>query len=359
MNVSALGIIQLVRALGEANQGPGLLNLYTNANNYGWAQILSFGGSATWESWTANTDGNSESHGWGDVGIDGYVRYILGVKPLTPQFGQVQIMPLDFTNILTNASGTLPTDRGAISVEWDRSPALYHMALTIPVNVTASVYVPQGGLAGATVVVDGTNVTGTLTNLAGTANGYLGVSGIGAGTHVIQRSFLPQSFWTDTVTASPQAWNANANWSPGPAFPNGAQTIDTVNNGIAANQTITLNQPITAGSLDLGAPGGSYIIAANGGTLTLDNTPAAASLIELGVSQGDTISAPISINGGLAISNFSANTLALSGGVSGAAGGIPSAAASPSAARTPTVGLPPSAEERFSSPATGSPQVSF
>ena len=77
MSVSALGIIQVVRALGEANQGPALLNLYTNANNYGWARILSLGGTATWELWTANTDGNSESHGWGAVGLDGYVRYIL------------------------------------------------------------------------------------------------------------------------------------------------------------------------------------------------------------------------------------------------------------------------------------------
>jgi alpha-L-rhamnosidase len=33
MSVSALGILQLVRALGEANQGPALLNLYTNATN--------------------------------------------------------------------------------------------------------------------------------------------------------------------------------------------------------------------------------------------------------------------------------------------------------------------------------------
>src|ERR1700733_9240518 len=102
MSVSALGILQLVRALGEANQGPQLLNLYTNANQYGWAQILSLGGTATWESWTANTDGTSESHGWGAVGLDGYVRYILGVKPLTAQFERVQIMPLDFSTNLAS-----------------------------------------------------------------------------------------------------------------------------------------------------------------------------------------------------------------------------------------------------------------
>jgi alpha-L-rhamnosidase len=202
MSVSMLGIIQVVRALGEANQGPALLNLYTNANQYGWAQILSFNGTATWESWTANTDGNSESHGWGAVGLDGYVRYILGIKPLTAQFDQVQIMPLDFGNNLSTASGTVTTDRGAISVEWDRSATLYHLAVTIPDNVTATIYVPQTELTDTTVTVDGVNVTGTLTNLDGTPNGYLGVSGIGSGTHNIQRVIqtLPVAAFSGTPT---------------------------------------------------------------------------------------------------------------------------------------------------------------
>jgi alpha-L-rhamnosidase len=185
MSVSALGILQLVRALGEANQGPQLLNLYTNANQYGWAQILALGGTATWESWTANTDGDSESHGWGAVGLDGYVRYILGVKPLTAQFDQVQIKPLDFGDNLASASGTLLTDRGGIAVEWDRNNTLYHLAVTIPVNVTATVYVPQAGLTNMTITVDGTHVTGTLTN------GYLAVSGIGSGAHNIERVLVP------------------------------------------------------------------------------------------------------------------------------------------------------------------------
>ncbi|MGD1085422.1 MAG: family 78 glycoside hydrolase catalytic domain, partial [Verrucomicrobiota bacterium] len=213
MSVSALGIIQLERALGEANQGPTLLNLFTNASQYGWARILSLNGSATWESWTANTDGNSESHGWGDVGLDGYVRYILGVKPLTAQFGQVQIMPLDFGGILTNVSGALTTDRGVISIEWDRSPSLYHLALTIPVNVTATVYVPQAGLGNMTVNVDGANVSGALTNLAGAAYGYLGVSGLGSGSHVLEHAFEAPP---PSLAAVPGDAQVSLSWSPAP-----------------------------------------------------------------------------------------------------------------------------------------------
>jgi alpha-L-rhamnosidase len=185
MSVGMICAMWLVRGLGEANQGPALLNLYTNANNYGWARILSLGGTATWESWTANTDGNSQSHGWGTAGLEGYVRYILGVKALKPQFEQVQIKPLDFSNTLASASGTVPTDRGDITVEWDRNATLYHLAVTIPVNVTATIYVPQAGLTNTTVTVDGIHVAGTLTN------GYLAVTGVGSGAHNLERVLVP------------------------------------------------------------------------------------------------------------------------------------------------------------------------
>ncbi len=185
MSVGMICAMWLVRALAEANQGPALLNLYTNANQYGWARILALGGTATWESWTANTDGNSQSHGWGTAGLEGYVRYILGVKALAPQFEQVQIKPLDFSNSLASASGTVPTDRGDIAVAWDRNAGRFHLAVTLPVNVTATVQVPQAGLASANVKVDGLTVTGTLTN------GYLAVAGLGSGPHVIERVLDP------------------------------------------------------------------------------------------------------------------------------------------------------------------------
>ena len=118
------------------------------------------------------------------MGLDGYVRYILGVKPLTAQFDQVQIKPLDFGNSLATASGTVPTDRGTISVEWDRSATQYHLAVTIPVNVTATVYVPQLTITNTIVTVNGVNVVGTVTN------GYLGVSGIGSGAHNIESAIV-------------------------------------------------------------------------------------------------------------------------------------------------------------------------
>lgn len=124
-------------------------------------------------------------------------------------------------------------------------------------------------------------------------------------------------YWTNTVTASAQSWNVNANWINAAAFPNATQAVAVVNSAIAAGQTINLNQAITVGSLSLGASGGVFTVAANGGTLTFDNTPLPATLTELSTGKGDTISAPIIVDQNLLVSSAGVNALTLSGNISG------------------------------------------
>lgn len=134
----------------------------------------------------------------------------------------------------------------------------------------------------------------------------------------------PGVYWINTVTASAQGWNVDSNWSSGTSFPNAVQSLAIINSGISANQTIDLNQGITVGALDIGTSGGSgtFNVAGNGGVLTLDNTPGQATLLQLSTSKGDTISAPVTVNGSLLITNASANTFTLSGSIGGATNGI-------------------------------------
>ena len=124
-------------------------------------------------------------------------------------------------------------------------------------------------------------------------------------------------FWTNTVTGAAQSWNVDANWINAAAFPNNTQALAVINSAITANQTINLNQAVTVGSLSLGATSGAFTVAANGGALIFDNTPAAATLIELSASPGDVISAPVTVVGSLLITNTSANPFSLSGNLSG------------------------------------------
>jgi autotransporter-associated beta strand protein len=130
----------------------------------------------------------------------------------------------------------------------------------------------------------------------------------------------PPVYWTNTVTAAAQSWNVNLNWTNGAAFPNATQAVAVVNAAIAANQTINLNQSNIVGGLSLGAAGGAFNLAGNGGVLTFDNTPGQAALVELAASRGDTLSAPVWLNTDLNVSNASVNALTLSGGLGGANG---------------------------------------
>jgi alpha-L-rhamnosidase len=181
MSVGMVTVWWLVRALGEADEGEHLLELFTNPAWHGWARSLERGATATWESWTADETGQSLSHGWGAAGLEGYVRYILGVAPLAPQYERVQIRPLAFGDRLSHARGRVPTDRGEIAVAWEREADRYRLRVILPVNVRARVYLPRGEGADVTVWMDGAPVEAV-------AEGrYLAVADVGSGTHEFVR----------------------------------------------------------------------------------------------------------------------------------------------------------------------------
>ena len=181
MSVGMVTVWWLIRALGEADEGEHLLELFTNPEWYGWARSLERGATTTWESWTADETGQSLSHAWGAAGLEGYVRYILGVTPLAPQYETVRIKPLAFGDRLPYARGVVPTDRGDIAVAWERTPEAFRMQVALPANVRARVVLPRGGGADTAVLVNGESVE------AEEDGRYLAVEDVGSGTHEFVR----------------------------------------------------------------------------------------------------------------------------------------------------------------------------
>lgn len=184
----------LPEAIGEADKGAHLVDLFTNTEWDGWAKCISLGATATWESWDAiDYPSQSLSHPWGAAGIIGMQKYILGITALKPQHELVQIKPLDCQQKLSYVSGSLPSDRGNIDIEWERSDTIFSMSFTIPDNITAQVYVPKSETSSDTVLVNGEIVVG-----ADTGN-YIYVGEMGSGSYTIEREaaiYIPSS---DTV----------------------------------------------------------------------------------------------------------------------------------------------------------------
>jgi alpha-L-rhamnosidase len=185
MQVGMVTLRWLPEALGRSDQGPHLIDLYTNENWDGWARTLALGGTATWESWDALTSGQSMSHPWGAVGLLGIQQYILGVEPIKPQHQEIRIKPLDFGDRLTFAEGLLPTDRGDIRIRWDRSTRYYRLTFSLPDNMTAQVYIPQCGIEGSLVEADHIDVTGRIEDR------YIKIENVGSGEHHFKRILEP------------------------------------------------------------------------------------------------------------------------------------------------------------------------
>ena len=129
------------------------------------------------------------------------------------------------------------------------------------------------------------------------------------------------SYWTNRVTSAAQTWDANANWTNTPAYPNATGIVANVAADIAANQTINVDRAIILGWLNLGDANASstYTIAPNGGSLTFYNgTNNVAGLVQQSTSAGDTITAPMTISNNLVVvNNSTAHTFTLSGTISG------------------------------------------
>ena len=181
MQVGMVTVRWLPEALGRADQGPHLIDLYTNKNWDGWARTLALGGTATWESWDALTSGQSMSHPWGAVGLLGIQQYILGVEPLKPQHEEIRIKPLDFGDRLVFAEGILPADRGDISIRWERNAQHYLLTFTLPDNMIARVYLPQCGISGSKVIADHADISGSVENR------YIKIEPVGSGRHRFER----------------------------------------------------------------------------------------------------------------------------------------------------------------------------
>lgn len=82
----------------------------------------------------------SMAHPWGGGVVKWISEEILGVKPLTPGFTSVQILP-HLGRTLTTVKGKVPTPNGAIHVDFDVSNGSAHVI--VPKGIKATVGIPK------------------------------------------------------------------------------------------------------------------------------------------------------------------------------------------------------------------------
>lgn len=132
---------RLLQALADGDRPDAVLDLLTNDDDLGWANILDQGATFTWEAWTLDPGTNfSQSHGWGAQVLVDIQQTLLGVRTTSPGAATVQIAPPAAG--LQHAAGTVPTQRGMVDVQWRRAGDGVRLVVDVPANMTARVALP-------------------------------------------------------------------------------------------------------------------------------------------------------------------------------------------------------------------------
>lgn len=152
----------LLQALVDADRRDVALELLTNPDDYGWAQLLAGGATFTWEQWT---HGESQSHGWGATSATNVLEDFLGIRVTDPGASTIEISPA--WAVLDSAEGSVFTERGRVATAWSGNGADAKLQVSVPVNMTAELVFPSvtdgrfvevGGNSGPSRVVDGHQV---------------------------------------------------------------------------------------------------------------------------------------------------------------------------------------------------------
>ena len=105
--------------------------------------MLARGATTLWESFEPSA---SYCHGFSASPTYQMSRRILGVAPAAPGFGSIQVQP-DLCD-LAFARGVVPTARGDIEVELERTPDGFHATANAPDGVTVQLVAPTGSTLG-------------------------------------------------------------------------------------------------------------------------------------------------------------------------------------------------------------------
>lgn len=142
MACSVYGSQFLLDALYDANEGDYGLQLLTSTDKRSWHNMLRSGSTMTTEAWDTDYKNNQDwNHAWGAAPANIIVRKLMGVEPLSPAFGTIQIKPQPGT--LHSAELQLSTLHGKINVAFTKTTAQFQLKTLIPPNTIGVVYLPK------------------------------------------------------------------------------------------------------------------------------------------------------------------------------------------------------------------------
>jgi alpha-L-rhamnosidase len=175
MACSVYGAQFLLDALYKVNEQEYALKLMTSTEKRSWFNMLREGATMTMEAWGQEYKPNQDwNHAWGTAPANAIVRYLAGIQPLTPGYGEVQIKPQPGT--VEQVDVKLRTIRGDIALRFENKKNRLKLQVSLPGNTTGRVYLPFAAKK-AVVKMNGKVVKATF------GEGYYLLQHVKPGTH--------------------------------------------------------------------------------------------------------------------------------------------------------------------------------
>ena len=106
-----------------------------------WGQQLALGATTMWECWMYPRSNNHYFMGTID---EWFFKHLAGIRDVKDGFREFTVKPYPVGD-LSYARAKLETVRGLVASAWTREPGKeFRLEVTVPVNATATVYVPAG-----------------------------------------------------------------------------------------------------------------------------------------------------------------------------------------------------------------------
>lgn len=131
----------LLDGLYNMAEGDYALHLLTKDDIRSWRNMIRAGATITFEAWDNSFKPNQDwNHAWGAAPADIIPMRLVGVRPLTPSAATIEVRPQ--TASLRHVTAAVPTIRGTVEVDIDRTDNLYRMRVNIPANTDARILLP-------------------------------------------------------------------------------------------------------------------------------------------------------------------------------------------------------------------------
>lgn len=138
-----VGFYYVVQALLDGGRSDVLYDMLCQTNGPGYLYQLSQNATSLTEAWDTNP-GSSQNHCMLGHIEEWFYTGLLGIRPAEPGFRRIQIHP-QVVGDLVWAKGHYESPYGRIGSSWTRTAGELCLEVSVPVNTTATVFVPYRG----------------------------------------------------------------------------------------------------------------------------------------------------------------------------------------------------------------------